>query len=205
MAVHKAVARTARHPAVRTASSVGKNVTAAPEPISRRRRILSVAPVIIGTRQQPLAIPSNDVVAFARALVHATPLQLVETERQGVPAQFVKQLSQQLKMPANRMFVILALPKATAAKKAAKGGTLTGQSAHAALAVTKLLGMAEGMLQRSTAPEAEHFDVGRWLGEWLERSQPALGGRKAADLLDTPTGFQIVSRVLGAVESGSYQ
>ncbi|MDH5540593.1 MAG: MbcA/ParS/Xre antitoxin family protein, partial [Rhizobacter sp.] len=37
------------------------------------------------------------------------------------------------------------------------------------------------------------------------RPQPSLGGRRPAELIDTPTGIEVVSRLLGSIESGSYQ
>jgi uncharacterized protein (DUF2384 family) len=52
---------------------------------------------------------------------------------------------------------------------------------------------------------AKDFDAVRWLGQWIERAQPALDGRRPADLLDTPTGVDLVARLLGAIQSGAYQ
>ncbi len=69
----------------------------------------------------------------------------------------------------------------------------------------KLLGIANGILMGSTAPAARGFDAARWLGQWIERPQPALGGAKPADFLDTPTGVEVVARLLRSIESGSYQ
>jgi hypothetical protein len=40
-----------------------------------------------------------------------------------------------------------------------------------------LLGLAPEILARSTAAEACGFDAARWLGEWIELPQPALGGQ----------------------------
>ena len=65
--------------------------------------------------------------------------------------------------------------------------------------------MAKDIVENSTVPEAEGFDAAQWLGRWIERPQPALGGRKPADLIGTPTGRAMVARVLGAIESGAYQ
>ena len=73
------------------------------------------------------------------------------------------------------------------------------------LGLVRLLGITQDMVASSTADEARDFDAPKWLGRWLERPQPSLGGRKPADLLDTPTGVEIVARLLGAVESGAYQ
>jgi len=64
---------------------------------------------------------------------------------------------------------------------------------------------ARQRFQPTTASEAKMFDATKWLGQWIERPQPALGGRKPADLLDTPTGVELVARLLGSIESGAYQ
>ena len=50
-----------------------------------------------------------------------------------------------------------------------------------------------------------HFDIDGWLQEWLHRPQPALGGRRPADLLSTEEGIESVGRALGSILSGSYQ
>jgi uncharacterized protein (DUF2384 family) len=71
--------------------------------------------------------------------------------------------------------------------------------------MVKLLGIAQSIVANSTASEARDFDAAKWLGLWIERPQPALGGRKPADILDTPTGVEVVARLLGSVESGAYQ
>lgn len=140
------------------------------------------------------------------ARVHAAdPLALIATERDGVASVFVKDLASELRIPAQRMFAILGVPKATAEKKIAAGELLAGSGGRAALGVARLLGVAQALVADSTAGEARAFDTARWLGEWLERPQPALGGRKPADLVDTPTGLAMVTRLLGAVGSGAYQ
>ena len=103
------------------------------------------------------------------------------------------------------MFEILGVPKATAEKKAAGGELLTGNGGRAALGIARLLGVANEIVANSTAPEAKNFDAAKWLGQWLEKPQPALGGRRPAELIDTPTGLDVVARLLGAIESGAYQ
>jgi uncharacterized protein (DUF2384 family) len=39
----------------------------------------------------------------------------------------------------------------------------------------------------------------------LNAPQPALGGRKPADLIDTPAGVEVVARLLGSIASGAFQ
>lgn len=142
---------------------------------------------------------------FVQQVHHATPIQLVEVERNGVDGRFLKDLAKWIDMPAARVFTMLGVPKATAEKKAVQGAIVGGSGGQAAIAVAKLLGIAKAIVANSLSPEAKGFDSAKWLGQWLERPQPALGGRKPADLIDTPTGVEVVTRLLGSIESGAYQ
>jgi putative toxin-antitoxin system antitoxin component (TIGR02293 family) len=142
---------------------------------------------------------------FVRHVAAATPAELVRTERSGVPAAFVKDLAVKLDIPVSHLYAMIGLPKATAERKAAAGELIAGGPGQAALALARLLGMAQALVADSTAADAPGFDTGAWLGRWLQRPQPALGGLAPADFTDTPTGQQVVARLLGAAESGAYQ
>ncbi|WP_211209873.1 antitoxin Xre/MbcA/ParS toxin-binding domain-containing protein [Uliginosibacterium gangwonense] len=144
----------------------------------------------------------DDFVARVR---NASPWDLVEAEREGVNGVILKDLAERMNVPASRVFNMIGVPKATAEKKAAAGEMLKGSSGQAVIGMAKLIGIAQAILANSTAVEAKGFDVVQWLGQWLERAQPALGGRRPGDVIDTPTGLEIVSRLLRAIESGSYQ
>ncbi len=146
-----------------------------------------------------------DAAEFTTRVAKATPFERVELERNGVPGVIIKDLSRRMDISSTRIYQILGLPKATAEKKAASGRLIAGSGGHAAIGMARLIAMAAAIGANSTAPEARQFDAAKWLGQWIERPQPSLGGRKPADLLDTPTGVEIVARVLGASESGAYQ
>ena len=148
---------------------------------------------------------SKGVDDFVGRVSNATPMELVEAERQGVVGIFVKDMSKAMNIPAIRMFDILGVPKATAEKKVAAGEVIKGSGGRAALGMARLLGIARSIVMNSKAPAAKDFDSAKWLGQWVERPQPALGGRKPADLIDTPTGVEVVARLLGSIESGAYQ
>ena len=164
-------------------------------------------------RREPMAEPGGAIAYrstkgvddYVRQVARATPLQLVEIERQGVLGSFIKDLSRRMEIPSSRIFTILGVPKATAEKKAAAGERVEGSGGQAAIGMVKLLGIAHDIVANSTAREAKSFDATKWLGQWIERPQPALGGRKPAELLDTPTGSELVARLLGSIESGAYQ
>lgn len=149
--------------------------------------------------------PKKGVDEYVRTVIRATPKEIIATERRGVQSQLLKDLSKRLQLPATRIFDMVGIPKATAEKKVAAGELVAGSGGQATLGVIKLLGMAQELIASSTAKEARDFDAGKWLGQWLERPQPALGGEKPADLLDTPTGIDVVSRLLGSIGSGAYQ
>jgi putative toxin-antitoxin system antitoxin component (TIGR02293 family) len=149
--------------------------------------------------------PKKGVDEYVRIVISATPKEIIATERRGVQSQLLKDLSKRIQLPATRIFDMVGIPKATAEKKVAAGELVAGSGGQAALGVIKLLGIAQDLIASSTAKEARDFDAGKWLGQWLERPQPALGGEKPADLLDTPTGIDIVSRLLGSIGSGAYQ
>jgi len=149
--------------------------------------------------------PKKGVDEYVRQVAGATPMQIVEIERFGVIGSLIKDLSKRMEIPSSRIFAILGIPKATAEMKAAGGKMVAGGAGQAAIGMVKLLGIAQEMAANSTATEAKGFDTAKWLGRWIERPQPSLGGRKPADLLDTPTGVEVVARLLGSIESGAYQ
>ena len=139
---------------------------------------------------------------FVAALSQATTMDLVEIERQGVPAQLFSFLANRLNLPLSEVLRITGAPRSTTLRKLSAGGRLDGAVGQAALGVTRLLAKAREMAAESTHLEADHFDVSRWLGEWIRKPQAALGGRKPEELLDTPSGLDAVMRVLGAIQSG---
>lgn len=147
---------------------------------------------------------SQGVDAYLKQVHEATPMQMVEIERLGVAGEFITDLSKRMELPSSRVFAMLRIPSATAARKSVAGAVVDGRAGLAIIGVIKLLGIAQAIVQDSTASEAKNFDTVKWLGQWIERPQPALGGRKPADYLDTPTGVEIVAQLLGAMQSGAY-
>jgi putative toxin-antitoxin system antitoxin component (TIGR02293 family) len=148
---------------------------------------------------------TRGVDSFVQRIAEATPMQLVEVERHGVKGRFIKDFSRRIGVSAVRFYEILGVPKATVEKRSTEGTEITGAGGQAAVAMAKLLAKAQEIVGNSTSPAAKDFDAAKWLGQWIERPQPALGGRKPAELIGTPTGVEMVSRLLGAIESGAYQ
>jgi len=178
---------------------------------SRSPKPLADAPM---KKTSPATTAANGVVlaykrslgvdAYIRAVNEATPVKRVEMERQGVAGSFITDLSKRMDLPSSRVFAMLRIPPATAARKSAAGAVVDGRAGLAAMGMIKLLGIAQDIVQDSTATEAKGFDTLKWLGQWIERPQAALGGRKPSEYLDTPTGVEIVAQLLGAMRSGAY-
>lgn len=196
----------------RTTGKSAKSVaTTALSQTSRAHKPLADAPLkktstpAVATRGMVLAYKrSLGVDAYVREVNEATPVKRVEMERQGVAGTFITDLSRRMDLPSSRVFAMLRIPPATAARKSAAGAVVDGRAGLAAMGMIKLLGMAQDIVQDSTAAEAKNFDTVKWLGQWIERPQAALGGRKPSEYLDTPTGVEIVAQLLGAMRSGAY-
>ncbi len=139
---------------------------------------------------------------FVRGVNVAPPMQLLETERAGVDAAFLGDLAKRMDVSYSHLAETVGIPKATAARKLARNEMIDGA---AAIALARLLALAGEIVDDSTSPEAASFNTAKWLGQWIERPQPALGGRKPCELLDTPTGVSMVTKLLGAIRSGAYQ
>ncbi len=179
--------------------------TAAMEVVKRSRAGRSLESQLLKRHKAEKTLSYQDIKnldVFVHNVHVAPPMQLLETERQGVSARFLVDVADRMAVPYTHLAETIGIPKATAARKQAKGEMIDGA---AAIALARLLALAKEIVEDSTLADARKFDAARWLGQWIERPQPALGGRKPSELLDTPTGVSMVTRLLGAIRSGAYQ
>jgi hypothetical protein len=65
-----------------------------------------------------------------------------------------------------------------------------------------LVHQVETMVAVSGNPEG--FDAGQWLAAWMERSVPALGGKRPAEYMATVKGRALISQLLAMTQSGAY-
>lgn len=161
-----------------------------------------------GTVREPLAVyeaPAK-VNAF-RTLLRTAPLaERVRIEREGVPYQVVKGLIDDIFVSSTEFQTFVRIPKATFTKKMRDKSLFAGTTGQSVVGLMELINKVEDMLAAEPDnPAAQGFDVERWVGQWIQRPQPALGGLAPAELMDTPSGRASVMRVLGAVQSGTYQ
>lgn len=188
-------------------AAIKPNLELPPQRLRLQARKTRRPPKVLKAREAERAAKAYRLAAqdYSQLVAKATPMQIIDLERSGVQGTLIKDMSRRMEMPSSRLFTILGIPKATAEKKAAAGEWVKGSGGQAAVGMMRLLCMAQEIAENSTANQARGFDSAKWLGQWIERPQPALGGRKPADLIDTPTGIDLVARLLGSIESGAYQ
>lgn len=59
-------------------------------------------------------VPQTGMDAYLKQVHNATPMQLIEVERQGIDVAFITDLSKRMDIPEQRFFNYLRIPKATA-------------------------------------------------------------------------------------------
>lgn len=142
-----------------------------------------------------------------RALLRTAPLtDRVRIEREGVPYEVVKGLIDDIGLTSSEFQSFVRIPKATFTKKMKDKSLFAGTTGQSVLGLMELINKVEDMIAaEQDNAEARDFDVEKWVGSWIQKPQPALGGLAPAELMDTPTGRASVMRVLGAIQSGAYQ
>lgn len=138
----------------------------------------------------------------AAAYYRANPLDRIAIIRGRVPAAYVVSLTQSMQIPKERLYSTLNLARATIDRKIQKRQRLNQEESERILAVVRLIGQADCMVQESGDPS--RFDAPRWTAEWLQRPHPALGGRTPGELLDTADGRALVADLLAQQQSGAY-
>jgi putative toxin-antitoxin system antitoxin component (TIGR02293 family) len=149
-------------------------------------------------RHAPVALKA----ATPEALYHATGLERVQLIRQGVPASRLEKIVRRMHIPKERLYATLRLPRSTVDRKIRNNETLSAEHSERVIGLERLIGQVEAMVAQSGDPRG--FDPSRWIGEWLERPLPALGGAKPADFMDTMQGQELVARLLAQAQSGAY-
>jgi uncharacterized protein (DUF2384 family) len=181
-------------------ASVGKSETPPPSySIEQVVRIVSRPPR--GGRKATERLLNDISVVIAAASLS----DRFKLERTGVNAGWLVHLASTFDWTSESLFRMLDLPKATAHQKIRDAQPLPRTPSHAALAMTRLYGEAKQILHNSTHKDAADFQLAQWFSRWMDTPNRALGGSKPSELIADPSGVEMVSRALGAIESGAYQ
>lgn len=132
----------------------------------------------------------------------ATGLERVQMIRSGVPARTLNQIVHKTGIPKERLYATLRLSRSTVERKIQNDAPLCAEHSERVIGLERLIGQVKAMVVESGNPDG--FDADRWVGDWLERPLPALGGARPADFMDTMEGQELVSRLLAQAQSGAY-
>ena len=146
-------------------------------------------------------VQSTDLYSFIDVF-RAEPLTRVKMIKQGLPADFLDQLSRRMNMPKERLLPALGIARATASRRVREAKPLSSDNSERALGMARLVGQVQAMVEESGDPHG--FNAAEWVARWLEEPLPALGGQSPAQLMDTAEGQAIVSNLLARMQSGTY-
>jgi putative toxin-antitoxin system antitoxin component (TIGR02293 family) len=121
-----------------------------------------------------------------------TPLQLIEQSRVGLPGSETNRVAALLGITDKEMARLLNQSTATFHRQA-KIGRLDAATSERLLLLDRLGNYGADVFQ----------DTGKFT-RWLRRPLRLLTDRPPLDLLDSPTGVQLVEDILGRVEAGVF-
>jgi len=129
-------------------------------------------------------------------------IERVELVKEGVPAGLLVLISEDMAIPKDKLYATIGLARATVNRKLREQRALSQDESERVLGIARLVGQVSTMVKESGNPEG--FDAAKWVAAWLERPQPALGGKRPAELMDTADGRSIVSDLIARMQSGAY-
>lgn len=135
-------------------------------------------------------------------VARANPDERIALLRTGFPAVAVADLADKMGWSREHAFDALRLKRSTVMRKIKAEAKLETSESERLLSVVDIIDQVQEMVERAGTPDG--FDAGRWVGSWLDTSNPALGGRRPAEYLDTHEGAQILRRLIAQMESGAY-
>src|SRR5438093_2244211 len=107
----------------------------------------------------------------------------IELVKEGVPAGLVVVISEEMAIPKDKLYSTIGLARATVNRKVREQQRLNQDESERVLGIARLVGQVETIVRESG--NREGFDAAKWVARWLDRPQPALGGRRPAELMDT--------------------
>jgi putative toxin-antitoxin system antitoxin component (TIGR02293 family) len=129
------------------------------------------------------------------------PLGRISIVKRGVPATAVGAIARDLGVPTTRLYRWLGLKASTTKRKEQFGERLSVADSEAVLGMCRLVGQVQSLVAGSAPAD---FDAAHWVGRWVEKPSPALGGKPPAGFLDTREGQDLVSRLLSQSAFGVY-
>jgi putative toxin-antitoxin system antitoxin component (TIGR02293 family) len=188
----------------RSAASQAASATAARTAARQRTRVArsEMAPAsadsIWVSRSGAGVLASHDFLDLYRV----DPLSHVRFVKEGVAPRVIDGLADGLNLSKDRLMTVLGLRRETIRRRTKANEALSAEESSRVLGIGRLIGQVQAMVEASGDPEG--FDAAAWVGAWLDRPLPALGGQRPAELMDTAEGQAVVANLLARAQSGAY-
>lgn len=129
-------------------------------------------------------------------------LERIELVKQGVPAQALAALADDMQVTRDQVFLWAGIPRATANRKIRLAAALSQDESERVLGLARLIGQVEQVVAESGRPEG--FDPATWTAAWLAQPLAALGGQCPGEFIDTADGRALVGGLIAQMQSGAY-
>lgn len=126
----------------------------------------------------------------------------MELVRRGVPANWLLESQHAMALTRNAFCELLGLKVSTVNRKLLNRSLLNPDESERLMGLQRLIGQVEVLVR--DCGDGSPFEAGRWLADWLQRPNRALGGVRPASFMDSAEGREQVGRLIGAQRSGSY-
>ncbi|WP_371437542.1 antitoxin Xre/MbcA/ParS toxin-binding domain-containing protein [Polaromonas sp.] len=122
--------------------------------------------------------------------------------KQGVAPNVIDGLAGGMNVSKDKLLATLGLRRETIRRRAKENQALSAEESSRVLGVSRLIGQVQAIVEASGNPDG--FDAAAWVGTWLDRPLPALGGQRPAELMDTAEGQAVVANMILRSQSGAY-
>jgi putative toxin-antitoxin system antitoxin component (TIGR02293 family) len=130
------------------------------------------------------------------------PVARIGLVRDGVPAEMVSAIAEEMSIARDKLYAMLGLARATIERKLRHGHRLGPDESERVIGIARLIGQVQHIVTVSGDPAG--FNSARWIAEWLARPLPALGGREPSAFMDTAEGREIVAGLIAQTQSAAY-
>jgi len=129
-------------------------------------------------------------------------MERIDLLKHGFPAIFLEVVAAELAIDKSQLYRTIGIARATADRKLRQQKVLSQDESERVLGIASLVGQVERVVRESGEPEG--FNAATWTASWLERPQPALGGRRPGEFMDSAEGRAMVTNLVARMQSGAY-
>lgn len=129
-------------------------------------------------------------------------VEFIDYFQAGVEPTFIALIADHMRTTRKHLQQYLQISPTTIRRKKSKSVNLDIYQSERLAGLKRLIDKVQAIVEDSGDPNG--FDAAEWLGRWIERPLPALGGRKPADYLCTVSGQTLLSNLLDQMRCGVY-